>query len=109
MSITTISVHSDSIARDKIPDFLEQSDILLFITNLGLLYDRIEEILTSVTKEKPMNTSIELPSGKILNITRFIALIPNNNNIDSDYQLILEGYPHPINLEPSDAQNLKII
>ena len=56
-----------------------------------------------------MNTSIELPSGKVLNITRFIALIPNNNNIDSDYQLILEGYPHPINLEPSDAQNLKII
>ena len=31
-----------------------------------------------------MNTSIELPSGKILNITRFIALIPNNNNIDSN-------------------------
>jgi len=55
-----------------------------------------------------MNTSIELPSGKILNITRFIALIPNNNNIDSDYQLILEGHPHPINLESSDAQNLKI-
>ncbi|MFN4876348.1 MAG: hypothetical protein ACK5GT_07800, partial [Aphanizomenon sp.] len=53
MSITTISVHPDSIARDKIPDFLEQ--------------------------------------------------------IDSDYQLILEGYPHPINLESSDAQNLKII
>ncbi len=55
-----------------------------------------------------MNTSIELPSGKILNITRFIALIPNNNNIDSDYQLILEGYPHSINLESSDAQNVKI-
>jgi hypothetical protein len=66
-------------------------------------------LMISKTKEKPMNTSIELPSGKILNITRFIALIPNNNNIDSDYQLILEGYPHPINLEPSDAQNLKII
>jgi len=32
----------------------------------------------SKTKEKPMNTSIELPSGKILNITGFIA--PNNNN-----------------------------
>jgi len=55
-----------------------------------------------------MNTSIELPSGKIINIARFIALIPNNN-IDSDYQLILEGYPHPINLESSDAQNLKVI
>ncbi|MFM6157324.1 MAG: hypothetical protein ACKO3K_12065 [Cuspidothrix sp.] len=55
-----------------------------------------------------MNTSIELPSGKIININRFIALIPHNN-IDSDYQLILEGYPHPINLESSDAQNLKTI
>ena len=66
--------------------------------------------MISETKENTMNTSIELPSGKILNITRFIALIPNNNNnIDSDYQLILEGYPHPINLESSDAQNLKII
>ena len=64
--------------------------------------------MISETKENTMNTSIELPSGKILNITRFIALIPNNNNIDSDYQLILEGYPHPINLESSDAQNLKI-
>jgi hypothetical protein len=66
-------------------------------------------LIISETKENTMNTSIELPSGKILNITRFIALIPNNNNIDSDYQLILEGYPHPINLESSDAQNLKII
>ncbi|MEA5577516.1 hypothetical protein [Anabaena sp. UHCC 0451] len=55
-----------------------------------------------------MNTSIELPSGKIINIARFIALIPNNN-IHSNYQLILEGYPHPIDLESSDAQNLKII
>jgi hypothetical protein len=64
--------------------------------------------MTNKTKEKPMNTSIELPSGKIININRFIALIPHNN-IDSDYQLILEGYPHPINLESSDAQNLKII
>jgi hypothetical protein len=73
-----------------------------------LVYDKIEEILTSKTKDKPMNTSIELPSGKIININRFIALIPHNN-IDSDYQLILEGYPHPINLESSDAQNLKII
>ncbi|TAE57881.1 MAG: hypothetical protein EAZ87_15425 [Nostocales cyanobacterium] len=55
-----------------------------------------------------MNNSIELPSGKIINIARFIALIPNNN-IDSDYQLILEGYPHHIKLETSDAQHLKTI
>lgn len=55
-----------------------------------------------------MNNYIELPSGKIINIARFIALIPNNN-IDRDYHLILEGYPHPIKLETSDAQNLKVI
>ncbi|YAF97654.1 MAG: hypothetical protein AB3A66_08355 [Nodularia sp. CChRGM 3473] len=53
-----------------------------------------------------MNTSVELPSGKILDITRFIALLPDNNNT---YQLILEGYPNPIKLELSDAQSLKKI
>ncbi|MBD2199025.1 MULTISPECIES: hypothetical protein [Calothrix] len=54
-----------------------------------------------------MTTSIELPSGKILNITRFIALLPVSNNGDSSYQLILEGYPHPIDLEFLDAQAVK--
>ncbi|BAY12217.1 hypothetical protein [Calothrix sp. NIES-2098] len=54
-----------------------------------------------------MTTSIELPTGKILNIARFIALIPVTNSADSSYHLILEGYPHHINLESSDAQALK--
>ncbi|WP_066377104.1 MULTISPECIES: hypothetical protein [unclassified Anabaena] len=54
-----------------------------------------------------MNTSIELPSGKILNVARFIALLPASDSDNSSYQLILEGYPHPINLELSDAQSLK--
>ena len=56
-----------------------------------------------------MNTSIELPSGKILNIARFIALLPASNITDSSYQLILEGYPNPINLESSDVETLKKI
>lgn len=54
-----------------------------------------------------MTTSIELPSGKILNIARFIALLPVSDTADRGYHLILEGYPHPINLESSDAQALK--
>ncbi|BAY31814.1 hypothetical protein NIES2107_37000 [Nostoc carneum NIES-2107] len=54
-----------------------------------------------------MTKTIELPSGKILNIARFIALLPVTNTTDSSYHLILEGYPHPINLELSDAQALK--
>ena len=54
-----------------------------------------------------MNRSVELPSGKILNIARFIALLPPNDTTDGSYQLLLEGYPNPINLESSDAQILK--
>ncbi|WP_414622713.1 hypothetical protein [Calothrix sp. CCY 0018] len=54
-----------------------------------------------------MNKSIELPSGKILNVARFIALLPPNDTTDGSYQLLLEGYPNPINLELSDAQTLK--
>ena len=53
-----------------------------------------------------MNITVELPSGKILDIARFIALLPDGN---STYQLILEGYPNPINLEVSDVQSLKKI
>jgi len=56
-----------------------------------------------------MNIAVELPSGKIFNLARFVALFPNSNDIDSGYQLILAGYPHPINLESSDAQTLKEI
>ncbi|MGB6295176.1 MAG: hypothetical protein WBF90_03200 [Rivularia sp. (in: cyanobacteria)] len=56
-----------------------------------------------------MNKSIELPSGKILNIARFIALLPSEDITNGNYQLILEGYPNPINLESSDVETLKKI
>lgn len=45
-----------------------------------------------------MNNLVELPSGKILNIVRFVALIPNNTS-NQGYDLILEGYSSPIYLE----------
>jgi hypothetical protein len=54
-----------------------------------------------------MNIAVELPSGKILNIARFIALIPVTTTSHHGYDLILEGYPAPINLEPTDADALK--
>ncbi|MBR8834912.1 MAG: hypothetical protein DSM106950_12970 [Stigonema ocellatum SAG 48.90 = DSM 106950] len=56
-----------------------------------------------------MNNSVELPSGKILNIVRFVALIPNTNTSNQGYDLILEGYSSPIYLEASDASALKQI
>lgn len=56
-----------------------------------------------------VNIPVELPSGKILNIARFIALIPVNAASNTSYDLILEGYPTPVNLELRDAQTLKEI
>jgi hypothetical protein len=54
-----------------------------------------------------VNIPVQLPSGKILNIARFIALLPVSTTIDSSYNLILEGYSAPINLGPRDADALK--
>lgn len=56
-----------------------------------------------------VNISVELPSGKILNIARFIALIPINKANNISYDLILEGYSAPVNLELQDAETLKKI
>jgi hypothetical protein len=54
-----------------------------------------------------MNTSIALPSGKILNISRFVALLPPSSTDNQIYHLILEGYPSPIHLELSDVEVLR--
>ena len=53
-----------------------------------------------------MNIAVELPSGKILNLSRFIALIPITTT-SNNYNLILEGYSAPITLESDDAEALK--
>jgi hypothetical protein len=50
---------------------------------------------------------LELSSGKVLDLTRFIALLPDSTAKESKYELILEGYPHPINLEPEEAVTIK--
>lgn len=56
-----------------------------------------------------VNIPVELPSGKIFNIARFIALIPINTENNISYDLILEGYSDPVNLESQDAESLKEI
>jgi hypothetical protein len=57
-----------------------------------------------------MNNPVELPSGKILNIARFIALIPNVNSGNTmSYDLLMSGYANPISLEVLDANVLKQI
>lgn len=54
-----------------------------------------------------MNAIAKLPSGKILDISRFVALIPITNVVNASYDLILEGYSRPINIEANDAHALE--
>ncbi|MEO1433235.1 MAG: hypothetical protein AAFS12_19035 [Cyanobacteria bacterium J06632_19] len=56
-----------------------------------------------------VNIPVELPSGKILNIARFIALIPINKANNISYDLILEGHSTPVHLESQDGEILKKI
>lgn len=48
---------------------------------------------------------IGLPSGKLFDLDRFIALLPDRKN--EQYELFLEGYSLPINLEKKDVLALK--
>ncbi len=55
-----------------------------------------------------MNKTIELSTGKILDLSRFVALIPNAKTAeDSQYSLILEGYSESINLNYEEASLIK--
>jgi hypothetical protein len=51
-----------------------------------------------------MKTPVELPSGQILDLDRCIALRLNNTD---NYELILAGYPHSIEISAPDALQLK--
>jgi len=49
-----------------------------------------------------MSNPVTLPSGKIIDLKRFIALLPS----EKGYDLVLEGFSSPINLEKSDGENI---
>ena len=55
-----------------------------------------------------MNKTIELSTGKIIDLSRFVALIPDAKTAeDSQYSLILEGYAQAINLNSQEASSIK--
>jgi hypothetical protein len=54
-----------------------------------------------------MNSTIELPTGKILDLNRFVALFPENETTKELYSLILEGCSHMIHLDRSEADIVK--
>ena len=54
-----------------------------------------------------MNQTIELPTGKIINLNRFVALIPDKNNGNQGYLLLLEGYSQPLEIDSKEITILK--
>lgn len=54
-----------------------------------------------------MDKIIELPSGKIIDLARFVALVPNEKSTDRTYSLILEDYAHAIALDAQEAISVK--
>lgn len=54
-----------------------------------------------------MNKTIELPTGKIIDLNRFLALIPDKNNGKEGYLLLLEGYPQPLEIDKNEVTILK--
>ena len=53
-----------------------------------------------------MNKTIELSTGKIIDLSRFIALI-SNDETGEEYSLILEGYPQAIALNSQEVSSIK--
>ncbi len=54
-----------------------------------------------------MKTTIELQRGKIIDLTRFVALIPDEEAKDDKYLLILEGSDRAITLSLKEARLLE--
>lgn len=50
-----------------------------------------------------MSSILELPNGKIVNLDRFIALLPNKDR----FSLVLEGYPQAIDIDQTEADAIK--
>jgi hypothetical protein len=45
-----------------------------------------------------MNKTVEVPNGKIIDLNRFVALVPDEKSANQEYHLILEGYEQAIAL-----------
>ena len=54
-----------------------------------------------------MNRTIELSSGKIIDLDRFVALVPSEKATDETYSLILEGSVSAIALNFQEATSVK--
>ena len=51
-----------------------------------------------------MSSTIKLPSGKLIDISRFVALQGDDNSTENNYQLSLDGLNQTINIDAADAE-----
>ncbi|MDJ0649096.1 MAG: hypothetical protein QNJ60_10360 [Xenococcaceae cyanobacterium MO_188.B19] len=51
-----------------------------------------------------MTSTIKLPSGKLIDLSRFVALLEDNNSTEKKYQLSLDGLNQSIDLDTNDAE-----
>ena len=54
-----------------------------------------------------MDKAIELPSGKVIDLNRFVALLPDEEAENQEYHLILEGCDKAIALDATEATLVK--
>jgi hypothetical protein len=60
-----------------------------------------------------MSSTIRLPSGKLIDLSRFVALLPDEETTEKKYKLSLDGANLTIDIDATDAEfissSLKLI
>jgi hypothetical protein len=51
-----------------------------------------------------MSSTIRLPSGKLIDLSRFVALFGADNSTENNYKLSLDGLNKAINIDATDAE-----
>ena len=51
-----------------------------------------------------MSSTVKLPSGKLIDLSRLIALLENEDSTENSYQLSLDGLDRTIQIDATDAE-----
>ena len=51
-----------------------------------------------------MSSTIKLPSGKLIDLSRFVALLPDEETTENNYKLSLAGLNQVIEIDSKDAE-----
>ena len=51
-----------------------------------------------------MSSTIKLPSGKLIDLSRFVALLPDEDTTENHYKLSLAGLDKAIDIDSFDAE-----